>query len=503
MILPDQINLAELAYQAHIATEEKEVQARIVKARALDAGEYDSTLATQTAEYLIGGSATDIEGINLMAVVLRTVLRRIGLDGVETADKDLKEWLDHVVEFNDLAIKSKDLHRYTERDGSAFVIVGYDAEAERPYDPDTTGMPEIYVHQRFTGADISYGDTRGDNEGCKAHYRNDDPNQRLEMVSKRWIETRWENGEAVSNQRMTLYIERQSETAARIEKYIWQEGWVQYQDPADAGWPIWWTDTATENGRSLPLPVIHFRNEEIQPITRRVWGIQDGLDHAWSALLGGLTQTGFRTLFVLGFFPTTDGKPPAADGSNLLKLSPGAMHGTANKKGSDASVTVIDPADPKAILDSINAMAIYCAFVAGLPIQNFIVTKSVASSQTLQQGESDLLAHIETLQTLWGRSWQKVLSLSRKLDNLYGRANHDETAKITTVWKESNVLDVSELSDEATAKKATGVPDEQIWRDVWGFSEEQIEQMKVLIAAVGDTAVKSAAVDDTAVSEVV
>ncbi len=487
MILPDQVNLAEIAYLQHRAEEEKEIQARIVRARELDAGDFDDNLATQTAKYLIGGTADDVEGVNLLSIVLRTVLRRIDVKGIATTDNALTTWLEHIWDANSMAIKQATVHRLAERDGEAFVIVDYDSGAERPWEPDgPRGMPVFYVHQRYTDPEVG-----GDGDGCRAFYRNDDPNQPLEMVSKRWTETIWENKKATTRQRMTLYIAKQKNVAARIEKYVWgiSGGWEPYTETTtnQAGalveetWPIWWTDDQTANGRSLPLDAIHFRNEEMEPLTRRLWGLQNGMDHAWSALLGGLTQTAFRTLFVLGFFPTLDGKAPAADGSNLVPVAPGTIIGTAEKGADKASVTVIEPADLSSVLDTMDKMAIYCAFVAGLPIGNFMVSRQVAAAGTLQQGESDLLAHVNALVRLWGSAWSQVLSMARRLDNLYGQASHNETAKIETTFAPAELADVSGRNEQAKAQAETGVPDEVIWRTVWGFSEEQVQEMKRIV----------------------
>jgi hypothetical protein len=495
MILPDQVNLAEIAYLQHLANEEKEIQARIVKARALDAGNFNDDLATQTAKYLVGGEAENIEGINLMNIVLRTVLRRVEVQGVKTADTAQTTWLEQLWDASEMDIKQQDVHRWAERDGEAFIIVDYDQQAERPWDPDGgRGMPRFYVHERYTAADVTVGDDAGSGEGCKAHYRNNDYNQPLEMVSKRWTETIWVDGQAKSRQRMTLYIAEQPDTAARIEKYVWKErtiagrtisaGWEPYvedgQDP-DTAWPTWWTDDNSATGRSLPLPVIHFRNEEMEPITKRLWGIQEGMDHAWSSLLGSLTQTAFRTLFVLGFYPTTDGKAPASDGSNLLPVAPGSIIGTAEKGADKASVTVINPADLKPVLEAMDKMAVYAAFVAGLPIQNFIVSRQISSAESLQQGESDLLAHANALIRLWGRSWAKALSLARRLDSVFGQATRNERVKIELVFAQPEVADTAGRNAEAKAQAETGVPDEYIWRNVWGFDEEQVREMKRIV----------------------
>ncbi len=98
--------------------------------------------------------------------------------------------------------------------------------------------------------------------------------------------------------------------------------------------------------------------------------MQAGMDHAWSSLLGGVTLSGHQIFKFFGFTPTTDGKPVAADGSNLITIAPRSFVGSPTAKPGDASLDTIQPADPRPILDAMDKIAIYCSFVAGLPINN-------------------------------------------------------------------------------------------------------------------------------------
>ena len=223
MILPDQINLATIAFMQHQMDEELEIQARVVKARALLDGYYDSNLATETASSLVGGSAADIEAPNLSEITIRTIVRRVDIQGVTGTDETLVEWIENVYEAIGVDIMQGELHQWVERDGEAFAIVDYNRITPRPWDENATGMPSLIIKERYTSAEVSYGDEVGSNNGCKAHYRNNDPHQPLEMISDRWIETIYENEEEVVTQRMNLYIADQPLTRARVEKYVMDE----------------------------------------------------------------------------------------------------------------------------------------------------------------------------------------------------------------------------------------------------------------------------------------
>lgn len=498
MILPDQVNLAQVAYFQHQLEEELEYQARIVKARALDAGYYDDDLATQTLKYLVAGQANEIEGINLMAIALRTIIRRVDIQSISATDEEFEKYLLSVYSQIGLDSMQAEIHKGAERDGEYFVIIDYDLNTKRDWaEGEVLGLPSIFLHERYTSAEATFGtDEAGSNEGCKAHYRNGDPNQQLDMVSKRWIETRWENEEPVTQARMTLYIAKQNETPARIEKYV-QDGdeWSQHQDEYvdETGtvqteeWPIWWTEDRTETGRSLPIPVVHFRNEEITPITKRLWGMQSGMDHAWSSMLGAITLVAHQIFTAFGFYPTTDGKPPADDGSNALTIQPRTIIGNADVKPGDASFDAIDPGDLRPLIDAMDKVAIYTSFVAGLPINNFVISKSVASSSTLRQGESDLVAHVNALFRLFGRSWSQVFEIMRELENLFGVDEYNPS-KTEVLWADAETVNIEAVTAEATAQYNTGIPWQVIARTKWGYSDEQITEMQKIL----DTAAAAA-----------
>lgn len=496
MLLPKQVNLAELAFLQHKLDEETEIQVRVIKARELYAGYMDAELSEVVAEIFIGSDETDAEAVNLMSIAIDTTIRRVTLTGFDVRSpaetdqgpavedeilKNVKIWAKKVFEENKLENLSKDLHRWTERDGEAFAILDYDLFYAYPPDPTQVGLPRIYIHERYTDAGNDWKGIQGSNEGCKAHYRNNDANQQLDMVSKRWIEEFFEEGEIKTRSRMTLYISQQGYKEeeeflpARIEKYEFGESgeWVNYQDPNDEEWPIWWTIGGTETGESLPLPVVHFRNEQYEPGGKRIWGLQTTMDQLWAAFSNALLMTGHQILVAFGFYPTTDGKVPAEDGSNLLKVAPRQIVGTPSKSPREAALTAIPPAAIEPLLQGLDKTAIYASFVGALPVSNFIFSKAVASSETLKQGDAELVARINELMGLWGNSWKMILDTARKMENNLNAGNLDERAIITTMFAPAERRDMNHLQKEAAAKRDAGVPEVEILQQVWDFTEEQ------------------------------
>lgn len=488
MILPDQVNLAEIAYLAFQADEEMERQARIVKARELEAGYFDSDLASELQDKaLLGGVAADIEGVNMVSVALNTLLRRVSLQSVTTSDEEQTTWLQRISRANKLLKIQRKLHRAAVRDGRAFLAVEYDDYKRQFWNPEQRGLPRFYVHERYTDPSVTYGDTNGSGEGCRAFYRNDDSDQELEMVAKRWTETIYENNEPATRQRMTLYIAEQFENPARVEKYVMDDSgeWAQHSDERrdESGavvseeWPIWWTVDGSETGESLPLPIFVFSNEEDQPAFKRAWGLQAGMDQMWSAMLSGGTLTGHQLLVALGFVPTTDGKPPAEDDSNLMVSRPRQIIGTAVEKNK-ADMKHIPPADPRAIIDVMDKISIYFALVTGLPLKNFTFTRQVSSGEALRHGEVELVASANELSDLFEPEWIDAFNLARKLENLFGNSGHDwaEDLEIAIQWAPKETVSQEVKKDEVDAKLAAGVPQEQIQEDVFGYSAEEIQQ---------------------------
>lgn len=494
MILPDQVNLATIAFLQYALDEEIEKQVRIIKARELYEGYIDPVLAEKTAKASIGTDESDVEGINLTAIALNTKVRRLNLEGMvaqppenEEEAAALQDEIDMQNSFfkriftqNNLAIIQKDLHRACERDGEAFLIVDYNEFEPWEDDIEQIGMPKFYVHERYTSAENKWKDFQGSNEGCKAHYRNNDHNQPLDMVSKRWIETIYENDEPVERQRMTLYIAKQTETPARIEKYyIDDKGeWAQFQDELDTGWPIWWTEGGGQNvDASLQLPVIHFRNEQLLPGQKKLWGMQSAMDQLWSALISAEVMTGHQLLAAFGFYPTTDGQPVNDEGTNIMQVGPRQIIGNPNKGPRDASLDAIPPANVTPILDGIDKIAIYSSFIGGLPVSNFVFSKAIASSETLRQGDSELIAQVNELMSIWDRAYQIAFRLARKLDMLWGKRVYNETIGLKGAWAPPERREINYLKIEAEAKREAGVPESTILQEVYGYTEKRAKAL--------------------------
>jgi hypothetical protein len=479
-----QVNPAELAFAAWQADEEKYRQREVVTARAY----YEGALvvwATERIKNLLGLQASaDVKmKVNIIRPIVNALVERMAVKGfrvtvptAEAGDDEgrsdaavaVRAWAERVWKLNAMDIKQDDIAIDTANEGEAFVIVDWDERNTRP---------RFTPHPRYTDPTVSStqaGDGKnpretgeGDGFGCKVFYENDDPNQGVIRASKRWRE---ELGAGKSRLRLTEYY------PDRIEKYL-VEGpkLTPIRDEGDATWPLSWVDGA---GEPLGVPVFHATAPDTRPGAIDAWGVQDAIVQAFIDLLAGNRIAAFRIFKAFGFYPTTDGLDPKADRSNWLNLEPGAIIGTRMKGPNDAAFEPIDGASPAAFLDTLDKLIYYAATTTDTPLSRFQMTGQVASEATQKEYKEPLMARIMRLQARIGAMWSQAFTMALKLERLYGDSSLAENAIFETQWQPLEKRSIEDLGKEAAAKKASGVPEETIWREVWGYSEEQIAAMK-------------------------
>ena len=266
---------------------------------------------------------------------------------------------------------------------------------------------------------------------------------------------------------MTLYYPE------RVEKYMREtsdeSGWQPYQDPGDAGWPIPWQDRA---GLPLGIAAAHFRNPDTRSELWDVIPLQDALNKLLIDTLAGADTSGFRLLFAHGFVPTTDGKEPAADGTNLLALAPGSIIST---KAADAGLEVVPPGDLGQLLAVYDRIVLRLATVTRTPISK--LTGQVQAAETLKEEKEPLLAKVRMRQALFGEAWEHVLRVAVGLANAFGGQMLERTAPMDVLWLPAEARDEKAELEALALKQSMGVPEEQLWREM-GYTEEEISKMQ-------------------------
>ena len=416
------MNLAENAFAHWEYEEEKERQADVVLAREYYEGEQRTYLTPRLREFLnLDKTSKDSDfNLNIVRGVVEALTEKLIVGGFKCNDEASAAWAWSVWQGDRVDSKQNNVHEAACRDGESFVIVDYD---------QALGELTFIPHERYTDATCD-----GDNEGCKATYRNDDDSQPLECVSKRWIETQ---GNGRARQRLTVYY------PDRIEKYAIIEGqWTPIDvetmiAEGDTAWPVPWLDNL---GQPLGIPVAHFKNPGLRPEVADGIPMQNAINKTLVDLLGAADLTAFRIFVAFGFNPTTDGQPPSSDGSNLMGIAPGQIIGSSGA-ANDKSFEAVEGSDPTPLLNMIQQLIHFLAIATRTPASRFNFTGAVASAETLKQQDQSLLSKVALRQMLFGDAWEDAMTIARRLQNKFGGgfegALLDESMEFQTVWQDT------------------------------------------------------------------
>jgi hypothetical protein len=470
-----QSNPETLALLQALTSDEQAYQEMVLKARQYDSGEQFIKLTDRLRQFL-GGDTTDTASdwnrlrLNVSRIVVTAVVERLLLSGIDTNEQGTLQpildatgapkldgngvaltdtvkpeaaWAWDVWQANRMDAKQRRVHEACIRDSESFVIVDWDNDE---------GRPCFIPHNRFIDGSIG-----GDNEGCKAFYRNDDPDQELLFVTKRWTEVWYDpGGGRRTRQRLTVYF------PDRIEKYEGFPGaWQATQDVDDTAWPIPWLH---RDGTPLGIPIAHFRSSAGME-AREAWPAQNAINFLAVLELAAADMTAFRILVALGW------KPVDADG-NPLPIDPGTWVGTENPNG---KVQVVDPADISPISALVEAWVFRAAMVTDTPISRFIATRAIAAAETIKAQEGPLVNKVRSRQGELGNAWEDCLSIARRLNNTFGPGGMDETPQFYVNWENAEVRDRTAEIAQAVQLSALGVPFKQLMTEL-GYDAAQIEE---------------------------
>lgn len=354
------------------------------------------------------------------------------------------------------AVQSE-VHESALSDRETFIIEEWDYKNNRPR----------FIHNyRYTAVEDG-----GDGQGVWMIYKNDDVNQEPVCAVKEWLQTSIDKTGRTSSQiRRTIYfpdrIEKWIQTASKNWEHAVDQVDKESGEPAEP-WPIPWKDKA---GKALGIPVIHFHNVGMMPEAWDAISIQDAVNKTLVDILASNDLTAFQMLVALGWFPTTDGEPPKADRSNLLKVGPGQFFGTKDPNG---KVEVIKGQDPTGLIAALQDLIVMAAQVTGTPTSRFTTTKLIAAAETLKTQDQQLKKKAQDRRVLFGDAWEECMVIARRLTNHFSKGEPllDETVTFFAVWLNSQTL------DDLIEKKSLGVPEEILWAEA-GYSTEQIAIMK-------------------------
>jgi hypothetical protein len=449
------INPETLAHLAFLVADENDYQLDVLQARQYHSGAQFVHLTARLREFLGGDSSDEsrdadrlrlnIARIVVSAVVERLVVNNFDSDETGAAEeqpnalgqptpaivKPVADWAWKVWRANKMDAKQRRVHEATVRDSESFVIVDWDAQTMRP---------RFTPHLRYIDQSVGTGSNADVGEGCRAFYQNDDTDQALLYITKRWTEVTYTGDVRKERQRLTMYF------PDKIVKYAGYPGaWEATKDPTDTTWPIPWVDKA---GLPLGIPVAHFTSQGME--AREAWPAQNAINFLCALELTAADMTAFRILVALGW------EPVDADG-NDLPIKPGTWVGTT-RKSTEADVRDIPPADIAPISNLIEGWVFRAAMATDTPVSRFITTKAVAAEGTQKQYDAPLVAKIENRQGELGNGWEACMNIARRLENTFGSGGLDEEVELYTGWKPAATRDEDAEIARAQKKQALGVP---------------------------------------------
>jgi hypothetical protein len=470
-------NPETIAHLAALTAEEADYQADIQQAREYYDGQQFVHLTERLRQFLGGDTSNTTEDykrlrLNVYRTVIRAVLERLIVQAFTTDEqgseepvldeagnpvppkpdgtpvtqvaKPVQQWAWRVWQRNRMDARQSRIYEATLRDGEAFVIVDWD---------DINKLPRFTPHPRYIDAQAAGGDSFG----CKAFYQNDDPDQQLLYVTKRWTEVLFDNaGNRSTRQRLTIYY------PDRIEKYAGSTAaWQEIRDPSDTAWPIPWVDGT---GQPLGIPVVHFRSTAGMEAHEAI-GAQNAINKLIVDLLQASDMTAFRILIALGWQPVDANGDP-------LTIEPGRWIGTTNPNG---KTDVVDGADLSNIIEVVNQWIYWLAMVTDTPVSRFITTAQVAAEGTLKQQEGPLVNKIRARSTEIGNALEDMLSIARRLHNTFGGTPAlDETVIFDTQWAPFETRDEKAELESADIKiNKLNIPAKVVWGEL-GYSDDKI-----------------------------
>lgn len=433
-----------------LAMDEDQYQTDVLQARMYHEGQQFVHLTARLREFLGGDTVNTSEDfrrlrLNVCRIVTNAVVERllvnnfdsdetgtaeVAPDGSARLVKPVADWAWKVWRANRMEGAQRRVHEAGVRDSEAFVIVDWDNANRRP---------RFTPHLRYVDQSVTFGSSADVGEGCKAFYRNDDPDQDLLYVTKRWTEVFYSGVVRQERQRLTVYYPE------RIEKYAGFPGaWRHWQDADDPAWPIPWLH---RDGSPLGIPVAHFRSGAGME-AREAWPLQNAINKELVDLMTASDMTAFRVFLAFGWTPTD------ASG-NPLEISPGRWLGSPTK---DARGEAVDGADMSNFLNVIEALIFNVAMVTDTPVSRFTTTKQVAAEGSQKQMDGPLVNKVRARQYDLGDGWEQCMNIARRLENRFGAGGLDEAVQLYAGWEPAEVRDQDAEIARAQKLIALGIP---------------------------------------------
>lgn len=327
------------------------------------------------------------------------------------------------------------VHTETLKKGDGFLIVDFDAEADRP----------------------RWSWNRPDQ--IKPAYSDEHPD-RLERASKRWDTTQRHptlNAAGKPIVRLNVYYPDRVEKFFRLHSNDGAGGWQRWTDVdftldgrevAAQTWPTLWVDPLT--GLPLGIPVFHFRNKSLgrsmgRSELRGVLPFQDELNKQVVDLNIVLDNHGFPQQWATG-----------VTGDNVvLKRVIGDVWQTS---AAEARFGQFEIGDPSGVLAAIEGTLSRMARRSRTPL-HLLTGGTPPSGESLKTSESGLVAKVKDRQTPFGNAWEDAMLFGLRLAVAFAtdKPTVPDDVVLQTQWSDPEPRNEKDHLDAMAVKHDLGV----------------------------------------------
>lgn len=373
---------------------------------------------------------TDSYKINFANVVVDAVNNRLDIDAVLATSDTGQSALNTIMEQNEMALETNEIHKRALVYGECYVIVW----------PDEEGNVEISYNSPLT---------------TKVFYSNENQRKK-EYAAKMWTEV---SPLGRKSTRMNLYFDD------RIEKYT-VNGEVTSANNNE------WTLFETVENPYGEVPVFHFRTHRPHgtPEHFKAYGAQDMINKLVRTHMDTIDYQGAPQRYALTG-AMADAEADAFDDDDTdrenmdaLKNGPGELW---YLKGVN-QVGQFSPADHKVFTEPLMVYTRAMAASTDTPVHYFDRGNSNPSGEALRTAEAPLVKKINDRQVSFGSTWRDVYRFALMIEGV--------VEDVQIKWTPVESLDSMDSWEVAGKKKLVGVAPEQIFLEM-GYDSEIAKAM--------------------------
>lgn len=388
---------------------------RVKLYRDYERGVHRAKMTKEMQEMLsISDPATDQFNVNYCELVVQTMADRLKLAGLHNSAEEATAWGEAALAASRFDALQMDVHVAALRDGDAFVMVGWDNEAQIPiltYEPawdGTAGMLPIY--------DAGSG------------------MQKLVAAVKIFS--------VGGVKRVNVYW------PAMVEKYTLGEKGDTLTLTERTAWTL-------PDGEALGVPVVHFRNKAsaMQTVGRseiaQVVTMQDGLNATFASMISTAMLTGFPIHIAVGF------KFPQA-------LAPGVVVSLEDVVPANMRMDTLKHGELGPFIDQAGFIIEQIATVTRTPLLGRMGSDA-ASGESLKQREVGLLGKVKAAHVKFGNTWEDVMALAWQVADAYAFQRPPTAGRWTARWESAQLRNDSETIRNALLMREV-VSDREVLR---------------------------------------